>query len=112
MAVASSEVLAIPSKAFTAALAVECFRTVWIGHLARELRRVRAQAERLSLKAARERIIHYIENEGDGGSVTLNQSKKDWAAELGLTHEALYRVLSEMKKSGQLTVNGVTLRLL
>ncbi len=112
VATAPTEVLAIPRQAFTDALAVESFRKGWITHLARELRKVRAQAERLSLKTARERIVHFIETEGDGGSVTLSQSKKDWAAELGLTHEALYRALSEMQKLGLLAVNGVTLRLL
>ncbi|WP_230646789.1 hypothetical protein [Bradyrhizobium sp. Leaf401] len=63
------------------ALAVGSIRDKWIAHLARELRKVRAQAERLSLKTAPERIIHYIESVGEGGVLHLNQSKKDWAAE-------------------------------
>ncbi len=111
VAAAPSAVLAIPRKAFIDALAVESFRTGWIAHLARELRKVRAQAERLSLKTARDRIVHYIETEGESGSLTLSQSKKDWAGALGLTHEALYRALSEMQRLGLLTVNGATLRL-
>ena len=88
------------------ALAEERFRNLWVTHLARELRRVRAQAERLSLKTAEERIIHYVETEGDEGTVMLGQSKKDWAAQLGLTHEALYRTLARMKRAGQISIDA------
>ncbi len=72
---------------------------------------MRAQSERLSLKTARERIIHFIEIEGASGTVDLEQSKKDWAAELGLTHEALYRALAQMEKCGELTVERSRLTL-
>jgi CRP/FNR family transcriptional regulator, dissimilatory nitrate respiration regulator len=101
-----SRLLAIPRKAFTQALAVNDFRDRWIAHLARELRKVRAHTERLSLKTARERIVHFIETEGEAGVVDLNQSKKEWAAELGLTHEALYRTLAQMAKRGELEVEN------
>ena len=99
-----SSVLAIQRDAFSKALAVEAFRDKWIAHLARELRRVRAHSERLSLKTARERVLHFIETEGERGTINLSQSKKDWAAELGLTHEALYRALAKMEKRGELRV--------
>jgi CRP-like cAMP-binding protein len=71
-----------------------------------------AQSERLSLHAARDRIIRHIEAEGDKGCVVLSQSKKDWAAELGLTHEALYRALSSMVRSGELRVEGRSVSIL
>jgi len=103
VAAETSLLLAIQRKAFTDALAVGDFRDRWIAHLARELRKVRAHTERLSLKTARERIVHFIETEGEAGMADLNQSKKDWAAELGLTHEALYRTLAQMQKRGELT---------
>jgi CRP-like cAMP-binding protein len=109
VAIQSTEVLLVPRQAFNIALQDEQFRTCWISQLTRELRRVRAQAERLSLKTAPERIIHYIETEGEKGSLTLRHSKKDWATELGLTHEALYRALSRMEHGKQLIVNGATL---
>ncbi len=110
VAVAASEVLAIPLRAFEEALAAASFQRAWVRHLARELRRARAQVERLSLKTARDRIVHFIETEGEGGAVTLIQSKKDWAAELGLTHEALYRALAQMRRLGLLVIDGATLR--
>lgn len=106
-----TRLLAIRRSAFTDALAVQVFRDRWIAHLARELRKVRAHTERLSLKTARERIVHFIETEGDGGVVDLTQSKKDWASELGLTHEALYRTLAQMEKRGELEVDRSRLTL-
>jgi CRP-like cAMP-binding protein len=111
IAAAASEMIAIPRKAFCEALDDRRFRTQWIGHLARELRTARAHSERLSLRTARERIIHFIEIEGEDGAVTLTETKKEWAASLGLTHEALYRALSKMQKDGQLYVDSATVRL-
>ncbi|MGE0035527.1 MAG: Crp/Fnr family transcriptional regulator [Xanthobacteraceae bacterium] len=104
-----SELLMLPRKTFLEALAADGFRSRWIAHLARELRRVRAQAERLSLRTAQERIVHYLETEGNDGSIRLNQSKKDWAAELGLTHEALYRTLARMERCGRIHIDGASL---
>ncbi|TFV44547.1 Crp/Fnr family transcriptional regulator [Bradyrhizobium niftali] len=106
-----TRLLAIRRRAFTDALAVRGFRDRWIAHLARELRKARAHSERLSLKTARERIVHFIETEGEGGMVDLNQSKKDWASELGLTHEALYRTLAQMEKRDELEVDQSRLTL-
>jgi CRP-like cAMP-binding protein len=111
VAAEASSILAIPRKAFRDSLAASDFRNSWIAHLARELRKVRAQAERLSLRTARERVLHFIEIEGLSGTVDLKQSKKDWAAELGLTHEALYRTLAQMEKCGELTVEHSRLSL-
>jgi CRP-like cAMP-binding protein len=107
----SSLLLAIPRRAFSKALAIAEFRNGWIVHLTRELRKVRANAERLSLRTARERVLHFIETEGERGVVNLNRSKKDWAAELGLTHEALYRALAQMVKRGELIVEHSRLTL-
>ncbi|MBX3525067.1 MAG: Crp/Fnr family transcriptional regulator [Rhodoblastus sp.] len=103
--------LAIPIAQFRAALAREDFRDHWLRHLSRELRRSRAHGERLALRTARERIIHYIETEGSAGALQLKQSKKSWAAEMGLTHEALYRTLASMASAGQIVIEGHRLEL-
>jgi CRP/FNR family transcriptional regulator, dissimilatory nitrate respiration regulator len=108
----ASILLAIPVRAFNRALDDKSFRLGWIAHLARELRCVRAHAERLSLSTARERIAHFIETEGDGGIIILSHSKKDWASALGLTHEALYRALAQLKKDGRARVDGNRVQLL
>ena len=106
-------VLRFPVAAFRTALHRNVtFRESWLAHLAREVRKLRAQCERLSLKSAPQRIIHYIEAEGTQGSVTLVQSRKAWAAELGITHEALYRTLRRLQEDNILQTDGrrITLR--
>jgi CRP-like cAMP-binding protein len=100
----STDTLRLPKATLRSALEDETFRNSWIEHLTRELRRVRAQAERLSLRSARERIVHYIETEGADGRIELTGTRRDWASELGLTHEALYRALAMMQKAGELKV--------
>jgi CRP/FNR family transcriptional regulator, dissimilatory nitrate respiration regulator len=106
-----STVLSVPRHTVRQALKEERFASAWRNELSRELRRLRAQCERLSLKGAPDRIIHYLETEGERGAVTLTQTKKQWAAELGLTHEALYRTLAEMRNSGAIRIDGRKIRL-
>lgn len=82
-----------------------------MAHLAGEVRRLRAQCERLSLKGASARVLHCIETEGNRGRLHLTQSRKAWAAELGLSHEALYRALAKLAAEGVLAVKGGLLTL-
>jgi CRP-like cAMP-binding protein len=112
LAAQPSEVLRIPLTAAREALENDpAFRRAWIAHLSRELRRSRAQCERLALRSARERILHYLESEGTDGVVTLTKSRKAWATELGLTHEALYRTLARLEAEGRVIRRGPELRL-
>ena len=97
-----SRVVAIPRAVFQKALAVADFRDAWIAYVSAELRRARAQSERLMLRTARERIRHFIETEGRDDALKLGYTRKAWAAELGLTHEALYRALASMIAAGEL----------
>lgn len=112
VAVVASRVLTISRPAFRGALEHETFRTIWLHHLSSELRRVRAQSERLGLRSARSRILHFIETEGHDGQITLTHSRKAWAAELGLSHEALYRTLRAMENAGEMDHQGGKIRLL
>ncbi len=109
---AATTLAAIPRTLFKTALAEESFRDAWTAELLRELRRVRTQSERLSLRTAQERIVHFIETEGDEGTLTLTQSRKDWASELGLTHEALYRTLARMEADQIVRLNGPRIEIL
>jgi CRP-like cAMP-binding protein len=103
-------ILAFPAGAFRSALEDDStFRRAWQSQLAKEVRKLRAQCERLSLHNAADRIIHFIESEGTDGVLTLTQSRKSWAAELGLSHEALYRTLRRMQDDGMLDVDGARL---
>jgi len=102
-----SELLSLPLSGFRQALdTTPAFARAWASHLAREVRRLRTQCERLNLKGAAARILHYLDTEGEGGSVTLTQTRKAWAAELGLSHEALYRTLAQLERDGRLVLDG------
>jgi CRP-like cAMP-binding protein len=102
-----TSLLLFPSSAFRSALEDEpAFRRGWQSLLAKEVRKLRAQCERLSLNGAVDRISHYIECEGRDGVMSLHQTRKSWAAELGLSHEALYRALRRMQNAGLLEVDG------
>jgi CRP-like cAMP-binding protein len=103
---------AFPMAGFRKALAAnERFRVTWTRHLGGEIQRLRARCERLALHSAPERIVHYIESEGENGEIELAQSLKSWALDLGLTHEALYRAIARMKGSGEISVQGSRLTL-
>jgi len=111
VATKESQLLLVPRKSFESALADDHFQHKWVLHLARELSRVRAQAERLSLNTTEERIIHFIETEGNGKEVLLIGTRKEWAADLGVSHEALYRTLARMQKFGKVEIEGSIVRI-
>ncbi len=113
VAAANVSLLCFPVGAFSQALELDSgFRKMWLALLAREVRKLRAKCERLSLHSAAERIVHYLESEGADGTVVLRQSRKAWAEELGLSHEALYRTLKKLTDVGQLKIEGAKVSLL
>jgi len=75
------------------------FAAEWIALLSRQLHDTRARLERVSLKTAEERVLHYLHTEGRGAKceVTVTTNMKDLARELGITHEALYRTLARLQ---------------
>jgi CRP/FNR family transcriptional regulator, dissimilatory nitrate respiration regulator len=103
VATASSDLVSIPIEPIKHALRVDpAFAMRWIGMLNRELVRLRLQCERLSIKGVRDRLLHLIETEGQGGRLPLGAGLKSMASELGVTHEALYRTVAELEKQGLL----------
>src|ERR1017187_10310014 len=64
----------------------------------------RSRIEQRNIRSARERVRHFLKvNAGaDGRTVDLQGTLKDLAAELGLTHEALYRNLAALERSGEI----------
>ena len=109
----ASAVLHFPIRDFSAHMDADArFRRAWLRHLSGEVRQLRARCERLSLRGAAERIVHYIESEGTAGAVELRQSLKSWALELGLTHEAVYRALAKLRRARRLSVKGSRLELI
>ncbi len=72
--------------------------------LARQVMSLRTRIEQRNIRSARERVRHYLAlNAGtDSRSVELSGTLKDIAAELGLTHEVLYRTLAALERSGEI----------
>jgi CRP-like cAMP-binding protein len=75
------------------------FAMRWVAMLNKELKRLRAQCERLSLKSVKDRLLHLIETEGEDGKLALGTGLKSIAAELSVSHEALYRTVSDLEKN-------------
>jgi CRP-like cAMP-binding protein len=108
-------VASIPSTALRELLQRDPeFALQWVAILSRQLRQTRARVERLSLKGAAERVRHLLLTEGKGAGhrYIVRGSFKDLAAELGLTHEALYRTLAAMEREGVVERNGSTIALM
>jgi CRP-like cAMP-binding protein len=76
--------------------------------LARQVMSLRTRIEQRNIRSARERLRHYLTvNTGaDGRTVELRGTLKDLAAELGLSHEALYRTLAALERSGEIKRAG------
>lgn len=72
--------------------------------LARQVMSLRTRLEQRNIHSARDRIRHHLTlNAGaDGRTVRLAGTLKDLAAELGLTHETLYRTLADMAARGEI----------
>jgi CRP/FNR family transcriptional regulator, dissimilatory nitrate respiration regulator len=76
--------------------------------LARLVMNLRTRIEQRNIRSARERVRHFLAlNAGsDRRTVQLRGALKDLAAELGLTHEALYRTLAALERSGDIKRKG------
>lgn len=76
----------------------------WIEHLSKQVQGLRAQATRLSLKTAEDRLLSYLRTRcADRSILTINRPWKVIASELGLSHEALYRTLARLERRGAIT---------
>lgn len=96
---AASDITRVPVRAIRTALDLDpAFASRWISMLNREVKRLRLQCERLSLHRVQDRLIHLLETEGTDGRLALEAGLKSMAAELGVTHEALYRCVADMEK--------------
>jgi CRP/FNR family transcriptional regulator, dissimilatory nitrate respiration regulator len=82
--------------------------------LARQVMTLRTRLEQRNIRAARDRIRHYlaVNADADGRTVALSGTLKDVASELGLTHEVLYRTLADMAADGEIERGKRAIRLL
>lgn len=110
---ADGAAVALPLEALQAELARDpSFALRWIGMLNGEVRRLRAQCERLSLRGVGERLLHLVESEGVDGRLAVTSGLKSLATELAVTHEALYRAVATLEKEKVLSrdADGIVLR--
>jgi len=99
--VVDAHITRVPVDALLQALSDDpAFALRWIGMLNQEVRRLRLQCERLNLKGVQARVLHWLETEGTGGCCKVTAGYKSLAAELGVSHEALYRALALMAEAG------------
>lgn len=81
--------------------------------LARQARKQCSRQERLRLKRARDRVLHFLACEGGvEGVVQWPAHLSELAAELGLERETLYRTLAALEGDGLLQRTDNLLRLL
>src|SRR6516164_11175119 len=81
--------------------------------LAHQVMTLRTRLEQRNIRSARDRVRHYLAVNADpsGRAVRLSTTLKDIAAELGLTHEAVYRTLAEMSADGEIERRNGLIRL-
>jgi CRP/FNR family transcriptional regulator, dissimilatory nitrate respiration regulator len=104
---ASGDLVCIPISAIKQELLTNPeFAMRWVAMLNKELKRLRAQCERLSLKSVKDRLLHLIETEGENGKLALGSGLKSIAAELSVSHEALYRTVAELEKGDAIYRNS------
>lgn len=70
--------------------------------LSQQLHALRTRLEERNIRSARERLLHHLAlaTGADGRTVRLTGTVMDLAADLGLTHEVVYRTLAALAKDG------------
>lgn len=93
-------VLAYDKADVLAALAADAdFSSRVMADLAGKIIDLRGRLELRNVRSARERILQYLELlSADDGVVHFHQPLKTVAAEIGLSHEALYRAMSVLER--------------
>ncbi len=107
-----SQVERIPIDALRQALRSDRdFSARWIQMLSAEVRQLRLNHERLSLPKVQDRVLHLLDTEGQQGCYTLSGSLKQLAAQLAVTHEALYRALADLERAQRIERTDGAIRL-
>ncbi len=82
--------------------------------LAHQIHALRSQLQERNIRSASGRVLHHLALAAgpDGRTVDLDGTLMDLAAEIGLTHEALYRTLARLEKQGVIerSSNRIALR--
>jgi CRP/FNR family transcriptional regulator, dissimilatory nitrate respiration regulator len=115
IAAAPSRVRRYPKRQILAAIRCDpALAERFIAVLARQVQALRARLEERTIRSARDRVLRHLVLAADAGSGTLRLggTLMDLAAEIGLTHEALYRTLARLERDGAIarTKGRITLR--
>jgi len=103
VAAMASRVRAVPKRPLLAAFRSDpAIGERFMAVLAHQVHALRARLEERNIRSARARVLHHLGlmSGADGRAVALEGTLMDLAAELGLTHEALYRTLAALEKEG------------
>jgi len=106
-----SRVLRVSRVDFQGLLAEPDFGQSYVMYLSREVRQLRSRCERLSLPRAEDRILHALADCGAYRFGPGHGTLKDWAEQLGMTHETLYRTLAALEKKGVVGRHGDSITL-
>lgn len=77
------------------------FASRYIMAITADMRKQCSRVERLRIKRAQDRVLHYLICETDSArTLTLQSPMTQWADELGLEPETLYRTLAGLEQEG------------
>ena len=96
-------VRAYPKRDLLAALRADSARAErFMAALAHQVHTLRARLEERNIRSARQRVLHHLSLRAgdDGRTMRLDGTLVELAAEIGLTHESLYRTLAALEKAG------------
>lgn len=93
-----SQLLRVGLPDFHAMLEDPGFAPTYVRLLSREVRQLRSRCERLSISRAEDRVMHYLAEKETIRFGSNHGTLKDWAGELGMSHETLYRTLSALER--------------
>jgi len=84
-----------------------------LGHFAGRLQALRGQAALFAIRSAHERVLAWLLMQPEtGDGVRIDRTWKQIAAELGLTHESVYRALARLEREGAIARRGSAVQLL
>ena len=112
-ALADSLLIAWPLAAFKNALLNDpAFSLAFMQHVITKMRLQCSRLERLRLKHAHERVLHYMTCGADAENwIALPGTIQEWACELGLEPATLYRTLSQLEETGKIVRDKRRIRL-
>ena len=115
VAAVGSSVHVYPKRALLAAFRSDpALGERFMAALAHQIHALRSRLEERNIRSARERVLNHLALavDADSRTVHLDGTLMDLAAEIGLTHEVLYRTLAVLEKDGSIirTRSSIVLR--